>query len=161
MKKAWVFQDSRQKRKHGEKAPWSVGWREDGKRRSKKVGPRHLARRIANRIANDLNEGLMIGDVKIPSRIVRENCGYVYFMEAVGLQAVKIGAAANIDRRLGQLQVGCPAELRVLLLEEGGKARELELHREFEGFHIRGDWFRVDGAVADYIAQQTDNCMQN
>lgn len=154
MKKAWLFQDSRQKKRLGKKATWSVGWIEYGSRRSKKVGPRVLARKVANQIARDLNAGASIGDPEIPRRIVREHDGYVYIIEAIGLAAVKIGVAFDIRRRLGQLQVGCPADLRILLRQKGGKARELELHREFEDLNIRGDWFRLKGALADYVSRQ-------
>ena len=40
--RAWIFQDSRQKKSLGEdKCPWSVGWYEPGckKKKSKRLGP--------------------------------------------------------------------------------------------------------------------------
>jgi len=154
MKKTWTFQNSRQKQKVGNEAPWYAGWIEDGNRRSKKVGSRYLARKVANQIAGDLNKGLPIGDPRIPAHVVRRHNGFAYFVEAMGLNAVKIGSAVDVERRVTQLQVGCPAELRPLFWQEGGEVRELELHREFAGLHIRGDWFRKEGPLADYIAQQ-------
>jgi integrase len=45
--KAWLFQDSRQKQKLGDKCPWSVGWFDtDGKKRSKKIGPKSYAEKF-------------------------------------------------------------------------------------------------------------------
>lgn len=45
--KAWLFQDTRQKQKLGEKCPWSVGWLDaDGKKRSKKIGPKSYAEKF-------------------------------------------------------------------------------------------------------------------
>ena len=50
--KAWLFQDTRQKQKLGDKCPWSVGWFEDGRKRSKKVGCRSMAEKFAQKIEN-------------------------------------------------------------------------------------------------------------
>lgn len=43
---ARIFQDTREKRELGEKAPWWVEWRENGRRRSQKVGSRKDAKTI-------------------------------------------------------------------------------------------------------------------
>jgi hypothetical protein len=114
-----------------------------------------LARKVATQIGRDLNDGISVFSPTIPQRVINEHKGRVYFVEAVGLSAVKIGAAANIRRRIGQLQIGCPAELRILFHEEGGKVREQELHRTFGAQRIRGDWFRLEGQVAEYVSR---NC---
>ncbi len=56
--KAWLFQDHRQKQKHGDDAPWSVGWIDpDGKRRSKKIGSRTRAERFQRKIEGQLAAG--------------------------------------------------------------------------------------------------------
>jgi len=56
--KAWLFRDSRQKAKLGDKCPWSVGWIDpDGKKRSKKIGCRSLAERFARKIEGQLAAG--------------------------------------------------------------------------------------------------------
>jgi hypothetical protein len=48
--RAWVFQDSRQKKKLGEKAHWSVGWIDpEGKRRSKRIGSKSMAEKYARK----------------------------------------------------------------------------------------------------------------
>ena len=60
--RAWLFQDSKQKQKLGEKGcPWSVGWYErDGSKRSKKIGSKSMAdkfrRKKEGELANNLIE---------------------------------------------------------------------------------------------------------
>ncbi len=57
--RAWIFQDHRQKQKHGDKAPWSVGWLDpDGKRRSKRIGSKSQADKYRRKIEGELAAGL-------------------------------------------------------------------------------------------------------
>ena len=61
--KAWLFQDTRQKQKLGDKAPWSVGWFDpDGKKRSKRIGCHSLAEKFARKIEGQLAAGTYEGD---------------------------------------------------------------------------------------------------
>ena len=56
--KAWLFQDTRQKQKLGDKAPWSVGWFDpDGKKRSKRIGLKSAAEKYRRRIEGELAAG--------------------------------------------------------------------------------------------------------
>ena len=49
MAKVRVYQDTHQKKRLGaRKCPWSVEWRENGRRRSKAIGPRHQAEQFAD-----------------------------------------------------------------------------------------------------------------
>lgn len=65
----------------------------------------------------------------------------VYVIEAVGLNAVKIGSTTDLAKRLSMLQVGCPALLRVVLTIEGDRHLECDLHSRFAKLSIRGEWF--------------------
>jgi integrase len=57
--RAWVFQDFRQKKKLGDKAPWSAGWIDpEGKRRSRRIGSRSLAEKYARKKEGELAAGL-------------------------------------------------------------------------------------------------------
>lgn len=49
-KKAWVFQDHRQKQKLGDACPWSVRYADDGRYRSRVIGSLELANEEAARI---------------------------------------------------------------------------------------------------------------
>ncbi len=63
--KAWLFQDSRQKAKLGDKCPWSVGWYDlDGKKRSKSIGCQSLAQKFARKIEGQLAAGTYEGDTR-------------------------------------------------------------------------------------------------
>jgi len=56
--KAWLFQDTRQKQNLGDKCPWSVGWIDpDGRRRSKRIGPKSLAQKYARKLEGQLAAG--------------------------------------------------------------------------------------------------------
>ncbi len=56
--KAWTFQDSRQKKNLGAKAPWSVGWLDpEGRRKSKRVGLKSAAVKYQRRIEGELAAG--------------------------------------------------------------------------------------------------------
>ena len=58
--KAWLFQDSKQKKQLGEeKCPWSVGWYEDGRKRSKKIGCRSLAEKYAKKLEGRAEAGVL------------------------------------------------------------------------------------------------------
>ena len=56
--RAWLFRDTRQKQKLGDKCPWSVGWFDvDGKKRSKRVGSKSNAEKYQRQIEGKLAAG--------------------------------------------------------------------------------------------------------
>ena len=55
---AWLFQDHRQKKKHGGKTAWSVGWVDpEGRRRSKRIGSHSLAEKFQRKVEGQLAAG--------------------------------------------------------------------------------------------------------
>ncbi len=57
--RAWVFQDHRQKKKLGDKAPWSAGWIDpEGRKRSKRIGSKSRAEKHARKKEGELAAGL-------------------------------------------------------------------------------------------------------
>jgi hypothetical protein len=76
----------------------------------------------------------------------------VYFVEAVGLDAVKIGWASDLGMRLKGLRTGCPAPLRVLRVIRGGHALELAMHERFKAHRTSGEWFRLSAIEAAIAA---------
>ena len=57
--RAWLFQDSRQRKRLGDKAPWSVGWiDQDGKRRSKRIGSKSQAEKYRRKLEGEMAAGL-------------------------------------------------------------------------------------------------------
>lgn len=78
---------------------------------------------------------------------------YVYFISAGTF--IKIGTAlGNPQRRLHELQTGCPFEMALLVVMPGGQALERQLHQVFSAWRCRdnGEWFHNEGALAKYIA---------
>jgi integrase len=60
--RAWLFQDHRQKKKLGDKAPWSVGWVDPaGKRKSKCIGAKSRAEKFARKTEGELAAGTYQG----------------------------------------------------------------------------------------------------
>ena len=66
---------------------------------------------------------------------------------------VKVGWARTSARdRLKALQIGCPEDLVLMGQRQGTVADERVLHRRFAQWRIRGEWFRLEGDVADWIS---------
>jgi hypothetical protein len=72
---------------------------------------------------------------------------YVYFITD-GTNAVKIGVAKDIQKRLVQIQVDNPRQLHVLYQIECVSERhafdvENELHKTYGEYHLQGEWFSI------------------
>ncbi len=70
--------------------------------------------------------------------------GFVYFIEAVGLRAVKIGFSHDPQHRLAELQPSCPVQLRLLAAVPGTESIESTLHHKFLNQRIHGEWFHLE-----------------
>lgn len=67
---------------------------------------------------------------------------------------VKIGFTMNpIKFRLAALQTGAPEKLVVFGEIEAPPKREKEMHARFAEFRLQGEWFRREGALADWISE--------
>lgn len=73
----------------------------------------------------------------------------IYFIRAD--RAIKIGYSENPEMRLGNLQVGTQHELELLAVMHGEREDEGKLHERFSDLHIRGEWFRAEPALLDFI----------
>jgi hypothetical protein len=86
----------------------------------------------------------------------------IYAIEAVGLNAVKVGYARDAEAvhyRLMTLQIGCPAELRLVATREGDKRLEAALHREWASHAIRGEWFAIEVLALFGAAEGSDRIL--
>ena len=73
----------------------------------------------------------------------------IYFIQHENY--VKIGYTLEPKRRVIEIQVSMPTELKVLLIIEGNKKLEKELHSLFVSLKTRGEWFLLDGVIEEYI----------
>jgi hypothetical protein len=67
---------------------------------------------------------------------------------------VKIGVTSNLPDRLAQIarQTGSP--IKCLLKFAGDKGMEGGLHGVFDEYRVTGEWFRREGRLAAFIAEQ-------
>ena len=81
---------------------------------------------------------------------VRDAEAYLYVISCGGLERAKIGVAGDAGKRLRELQVGSPAELklevaltRVYAERRDAEAVAAELYRYFDRRRARGSWYRL------------------
>lgn len=80
--------------------------------------------------------------------------GFVYFIQAEPVEAVKIGYSRYHPReRMRALQLGCPTPLKLTAFIEGSMKDEDALHRAFAHLRIHTEWFRLEGELAHLLAQ--------
>lgn len=77
--------------------------------------------------------------------------GFVYFIEASG--AIKIGKSKNPTQRLQQFNTHNPSKIIVHALIPSADMDSLEkrLHVWLTIYHIKGEWFRLEGALENII----------
>jgi predicted GIY-YIG superfamily endonuclease len=83
---------------------------------------------------------------------------FVYFILNEDSNAIKIGRAKNLARRMMSLQTSSPAKLKLIksVQVEGAKeAQELEraLHQQFSEIRLAGEWFKAEANLLEYISQ--------
>jgi hypothetical protein len=76
---------------------------------------------------------------------------YIYVVECAG--KVKIGIAANVEARIGMMQLHCPVRINIVhrrLFETRTNARHAEkaLHEKFSAHRIWGEWFEMEPTAA-------------
>jgi hypothetical protein len=78
----------------------------------------------------------------------------LYFIETECAERhIKIGIAADAQRRLVKLQMCCPYRLRLLAVIPGKASMEKELHQRFIADRLHGEWFRKSDALLSLIAE--------
>jgi hypothetical protein len=84
-------------------------------------------------------------------RAVSVPAGITYFIRAG--DSIKIGFASNLKRRLGGLQSSHHEPLEVLAAVSAADVDEHQTHQRFAHLRIRGEWFRPEPELLDYIEQ--------
>src|SRR6266536_3371297 len=78
--------------------------------------------------------------------------GWCLYVISCGLERAKIGVAGDAQKRLRELQVGSPVELKLAHAQRYPDRRDAEavaeeLYRCFDGRRVRGSWYRL--TIAD------------
>lgn len=84
---------------------------------------------------------------------------YIYFIEAVGQDAVKIGYSKRPWGRLDNLKTGSLVELRMLWLFVGTRNTARALREHFQEHSLEGPgggWFRLSGVRSAFVKQGVD-----
>jgi hypothetical protein len=76
---------------------------------------------------------------------------YVYFIRCEATGMIKLGKAQDPIARLRALQTGSASELVLVGAIEGGFDREKELHERFAHLKTRGEWFKPETELLDWI----------
>jgi hypothetical protein len=74
----------------------------------------------------------------------------IYFVEAVGVECVKVGFVAKLSglkKRLMGIQCGCPVPLKLRAVVNGSMSAEKALHDHLERYRSSGEWFNFDSDV--------------
>lgn len=74
-----------------------------------------------------------------------------YFMQSDGGGPIKIGSSANPTERLRSIQTGHHSEIK--LIAHIDQDIEKRLHREFKDLRLRGEWFRPEKRLVDWILE--------
>lgn len=76
---------------------------------------------------------------------------FIYFAHCHMTGLVKIGVTTNVAKRVRHLKVECGFAARLLSSRKGTTQDEVKLKREFADYHAGHEWFRVEGALRDYL----------
>jgi hypothetical protein len=79
----------------------------------------------------------------------------VYFVRAGDF--VKIGWARDVEKRVRALQVASALPLELLGVVPGCDDVERIIHAQFNALHVRGEWYRAEPALLDFIKRCADS----
>ena len=76
----------------------------------------------------------------------------IYFIEAVGMNLVKIGYTINPPKRFMAMLTASPAPLSLLGCIAGGPQKEAKLHAQLAEHRLHGEWFKMVPEVLSVVA---------
>jgi len=83
----------------------------------------------------------------------------IYFITEEKELSTKIGFSSSIELRLSELQIGNPRELWVSATIDGltlqsARSMEIYLHKRFQSYRIRGEWFLPNVFYVDWFPEK-------
>jgi hypothetical protein len=76
-----------------------------------------------------------------------ESLGYIYFIEAIGTNRIKIGWSTNPNERLDHIASSCPFPVKLIKLIYGDYKTEQLWHQKFKHLRIYREWFKSTSAL--------------
>lgn len=80
---------------------------------------------------------------------------HVYFVRRESDGLIKIGFSNSVVDRVRHLSGELRTRIDILATISGGAALEASLHERFAHLRVRGEWFRPEGALAEYMNELT------
>jgi hypothetical protein len=80
-----------------------------------------------------------------------ESSHRVYFVRTSDF--IKIGFTTNLPQRLESLPFGTPHEVTLLHDMPGSFDFEVDMHRKFKHLRVKGEWFRAEQELLDFIEE--------
>ena len=77
--------------------------------------------------------------------------GVVYFVKNGVRDRVKIGFSEGHKNRLSALQNASPDALTLIGVLKGTIKTERRMHKRFQEYREKGEWFRIEGALAKFL----------
>lgn len=78
--------------------------------------------------------------------------GWIYFIQVGTDGPIKIGYAGDVKRRLGELQLANPFELRLVRAVRGNVLLERQIHAIYAHARLRGEWFTPVPELVAFVA---------
>lgn len=85
---------------------------------------------------------------------------WVYFVQAEGTPHFKIGVTGDIKARVKAIQTGCPYNVIVREIYQGGENLESQFHEIFRAFRGCGEWFTLPLNWRDYLPDTPSTVFQ-
>lgn len=84
--------------------------------------------------------------------------GKIYVFGNMKENICKIGFSVDPEKRLDEVQTGCPYDLFILAIFDGTISLEKQLHRQYRQYRTRnkGEWFRLEGALLQELKPYMD-----
>ena len=90
------------------------------------------------------------------TRPAQSDKGIIYFVECGANGPIKIGfTARNVQSRLYMFNSASPYDVRLLGVHDGICADETALHKRFEQYRIKSEWYIRNNEILKYI---TESC---
>lgn len=84
--------------------------------------------------------------------------GHLYFMVAEN-GPIKIGRSSRPDDRLKEVQFGNPWRVTLARIENGNGIAEIDWHKEFAEYAMKGEWFAPNERLYNYLALPWDSSL--
>lgn len=81
----------------------------------------------------------------------------IYFVQCGKDGPIKIGCSDDVEKRIAQMQIGCPYELALLWQIKGDNEDEASLHEQWKHEKVRGEWFHPSEQLLLYINREASN----